>query len=333
MLKFLNFSKYSLVLLGFIALSHAQVQPKATKSMGVQWPTKPVTLVVGYPAGSGIDTVARFLAQELREKTNQTWIVDNKPGAVANLAARYVASAAPDGYTVLFTPNSTHGINPHIYKNLGFDPIRDFQPVTSLLSLGFVLLVNPKTVPVNSVEELTQYLKARPGQLAYASGNASGHVAAEWYKQIVGFDAVHVPYKGVPQAINDMIGGNIHFMFADATLGIPTAKSGKLRALAVTNAIRVQSIPEVPTMLESGVKGYDFTSWFGVFLPAKTPMEITEKFAEYCNSVMTTPKAKEFLLGLGAEPNPSNPEAFAKVVEKEINKWGPIVKAAKIEPE
>jgi len=332
-LKFLNFSKYSLVLLGFIALSHAQVQPKATKSMGVQWPTKPVTLVVGYPAGSGIDTVARFLAQELREKTNQTWIVDNKPGAVANLAARYVASAAPDGYTVLFTPNSTHGINPHIYKNLGFDPIKDFQPVTSLLSLGFVLLVNPKTVPVNTVEELTQFIKARPGQLAYASGNASGHVAAEWYKQIAGFDAVHVPYKGVPQAINDMIGGNIHFMFADATLGIPTAKSGKLRALAVTNSVRVQSIPEVPTMLESGVKDYDFTSWFGVFFPAKATMEITEKFAQDCNAVMTTAKAKEFLFGLGAVPNPSNPQAFAKVVEREINKWGPIVKAAKIEPE
>ena len=333
LLKFLKFSQRCLVILGLVSLCHAQILPKTTKSNGVQWPTKPVTLVVGYPAGSGIDTVARFLAQELREKTNQAWIVENKPGAVANLAARYVASAPPDGYTVLFTPNSTHGINPHIYKNLGFDPIKDFQPVTSLLSLGFVLLVNPKTVPVSTVEELTQFIKARPGQLAYASGNASGHVAAEWYKQIVGFDAVHVPYKGVPQAISDMIGGNIHFMFADATLGIPTAKSGKLKPLAVTNSIRVQSIPDVPTMLESGVKGYDFTSWFGVFFPAKAPMDITEKFAEYCNAVMTTPKAKEFLLGLGAEPNPSNPEAFAKVVEREINKWGPIVKAAKIEPE
>ncbi len=332
----LKLLKTCFLLLIFLVLAQAQAQaqPKSNQiQSSLTWPTKPVTLVVGYPAGSGIDTVARFLAQELREKTGQAWIVDNKPGAVANLAARYVAAASPDGYTVLFTPNSTHGINPHIYKNLGFDPIKDFQPVTSLLSLGFVLLVNPKTVPVNTVEELTQFIKARPGQLAYASGNASGHVAAEWYKQIAGFDAVHVPYKGVPQAINDMIGGNIHFMFADATLGIPTAKSGKLRALAVTNSVRVQSIPEVPTMLESGVKDYDFTSWFGVFFPAKVSMEITEKFAQDCNAVMTTAKAKEFLFGLGAVPNPSNPQAFAKVVEREINKWGPIVKAAKIEPE
>jgi tripartite-type tricarboxylate transporter receptor subunit TctC len=308
------------------------VKPSNPK-LAVVWPNKAVTLVVGYPAGSGIDTVARFLAQELREKTNQAWIVDNKPGAVANLAARYVANSAPDGYTVLFTPNSTHGINPHIFKNLGFDPIKDFQPVTSLLSLGFVLLVNPKVVPVNTVDELSSYLKNRPGKLAYASGNASGHVAAEWYKQIVGFDAVHVPYKGVPQAISDMIGGNIHFMFADATLGIPTAKSGKLKALAVTNSNRVPSIYDVPTMTESGVPGYDFTSWFGVFFPASIPLEITEKFASLCNGVMATDKAKEFLRGLGAEPFPNTPENFTKIVEREINKWGPIVKAARMEAE
>jgi len=328
---FFQCSIFFFVIIGF---SQAQLSNKSSKnSIAMSWPNRPVTLVVGYPAGSGIDTVARFLAQELREKTGQAWIVDNKPGAVANLAARYVANATPDGYTVLFTPNSTHGINPHIFKNLGFDPLKDFQPVTSLLSLGFVLLVNPKLVPVNNVDELSSFLKNRPGKLAYASGNASGHVAAEWYKQIVGFDAVHVPYKGVPQAINDMIGGNIHFMFADATLGIPTAKAGKVKALAVTNSNRVPSIPDVPTMLESGVAGYDFTSWFGVFFPASVPIEISEKFALYCNSVMTTEKAKEFLRGLGAAPYPNSPENFTKVVEKEINNWGPIVKAAKIEAE
>lgn len=297
------------------------------------WPARPVTLVVGYPAGSGIDTVARFLADGLRERTGQSWIVENRPGAVANIAARHVARAAPDGYTVLFTPNSSHGINPHMFRSLGFDPVKDFQPVTTLLTLGFVLVVNPETVPVSSVTELTAYIKARPGKLAYASGNASGRVAAEWYRQIAGFDAVHVPYKGVPQAITDMLGGTIHFMFADATLGLPTAKSGKLRALAVTNAKRLASAPEIPTMMESGVPGYEVSSWFGVFLPAGAPLDITRRFAELCNTIMGTAKAREFLNNLGAEPYPGSPESFAKVVVAEIAKWGPIVKAAGIEPE
>lgn len=312
----------------------AAVAPQAQAQAQVQtWPTRPVTMVLGYPAGSGIDTVARFLAEGLRERTGQAWIVENRPGAVANLAARQVARAAPDGYTVLFTPNSSHGINPHMFKSLGFDPIKDFQPVTTLLTLGFVLVVNPQTVPVSSVAELTSYLKARPGKLAYASGNASGRVAAEWYRQIVGFDAVHVPYKGVPQAITDMLGGNIQFMFADATLGLPTAKSGKLRALAVTNARRLSGAPDIPTMIESGVPGYEVSSWFGVFLPAGAPMEITRRFAELCNGIMGTDKAREFLNNLGAEPFPGSPESFAKIVVAEIAKWGPIVRAAGIEPE
>lgn len=303
------------------------------RAQAQSWPTRPVTMVLGYPAGSGIDTVARFLADGLRERTGQSWIVENRPGAVANLAARHVARAAPDGYTVLFTPNSSHGINPHMFKSLGFDPINDFQPVTTLLTLGFVLVVNPQTVPVNSVAELSAYLKARPGKLAYASGNASGRVAAEWYRQITGFDAVHVPYKGVPPAIADMLGGNIHFMFADATLGLPTAKSGKLRALAVTNAKRLSGVPDIPTMMESGVPGYELSSWFGVFLPAGAPMDITRRFAELCNALMGTDKAREFLNKLGAEPYPGSPESFAKVVAAEIAKWGPIVRAAGIQPE
>lgn len=297
------------------------------------WPARPVTMVVGYPAGSGIDTVARFLADGLRERTGQSWIVENRPGAVANLAARHVARAAPDGYTVLFTPNSSHGINPHMFKSLGFDPVKDFQPVTTLLTLGFVLVVNPRTVPVNSVAELTAYIKSRPGKLAYASGNASGRVVAEWYRQIAGFDAVHVPYKGVPQAITDMLGGTIHFMFADATLGLPTAKSGKLRALAVTNAKRLPSVPDIPTMMESGVPGYEVSSWFGVFLPAGAPMDITRRFAELCNAIMGTDSARDFLNKLGAEPYPGSPESFAKIVVAEIAKWGPIVREAGIEPE
>jgi tripartite-type tricarboxylate transporter receptor subunit TctC len=305
----------------------------AAQAPASAWPAKTVSMVVGYPAGSGIDNVARFLADGLRERTGQTFIIENKPGAVGNIAAQTVARAATDGYTVLFTPNSSHGINPHMFKKLGFDPIKDFQPVTTLLTLGFVLIVNPQTVPVNTVSELTAYVQARPGKLAFASGNATGRVTAEWYRQLTGLDAVHVPYKGVPQALTDLLGGQVHFMFADATLGIPTARSGKVRALAVTNSRRLAAAPDIPTMQEAGVKGYSVESWFGVFMPAGTPMEITRKFADLCNAVMGTDKAREFLKNLGAEPFPGSPEAFGKIVAAEIAKWGPIVKAAGIEAE
>ena len=298
-----------------------------------QWPVRTVSMVVVYPPGSGIDNVARFLAEGLRERTGQTFIIENKPGAVGNIAAQTVARAAPDGYTILFTPNSSHGINPHMFKRLGFDPIRDFQPVTTILTLGFVLIVNPQTVPVTSVAELTAYVRARPGKLAYASGNATGRVTAEWYRQITGIDAVHVPYKGVPQAITDLLGGQVHFMFADATLGIPTARSGKVRALAVTNARRISAAPDIPTMIESGVKGYSVESWFGVLFPAGASMDTTRRLSELCNAAMATDKAREFLRTLGAEPFPGSPEAFAKVIAAEIDKWGPIVRAAGIEAE
>lgn len=297
------------------------------------WPTRPVTLVLGYTAGSGIDSVARFLADALRERTGQPWIVENRPGASTNIAARHVARAAPDGYTVLFTASSSHGVNPSLFKSLGFDPIKDFQPVTSLLSIGFVLVVNPRTVPVNSVAELTAYLKARPGKLAFASGNPSGRLAAEWYRQIAGFDAVHVPYKGEPQAITDMLGGDIHFMFLAATMGVPTAKSGKLRALAVTNPKRLASMPQVPTMMESGVSGYEVFGWFGLFLPAGAPMDVARRLAELSNAIMGSEKGREYLNKLGTEPYPGTPESFAKLVAAEIAKWGPIARAAGIQPE
>lgn len=296
------------------------------------WPAKPVTLVVGTQAGAGLDTIARYLAQGLRERTGQAFVVENKPGALGNIGAQAVARAAPDGYTAFMATHSTHCINPHLIKNLGIDPVRDFQPVTTFLAIGFVLIVNPQ-LPVKSVAELSAYLKANPGKFAYASGNGFGRVVAEWYRQIVGFDAVHVPYKGVPAAINDILGGRVHFMFADATLAISNARAGKVRALAVTPPKRVSIAPEIPTMLESGVAGFVADGWLAVFLPAGAPMDITRKFADHINAVMTTDKAREFLRGAGAEPLPGSPESLAKSLIDENAKWGAIVKKAGIEPE
>lgn len=294
------------------------------------WPARAVTLIVGYPAGSGTDRVARFLADGLRERTGQPFVVENRPGALGNIAAQTVARAAPDGNTVLFTPNSSHGINPHLFrdKGLGFDPIKDFQPVTSLMKVGFLLVVNPQTMPVRSVGELTAYAKERPNKLSYASGNATGQVAAELYRQITGIDAVHVPYKGVPPAVTDLLGGQVHFMFADVSFALGVVRSGKLRALAVTTEKRLPSMPDIPTMMEAGVPNYVVEAWMGLLFPAGAPAEATHKLADMANSIVTSEKGRDFLAKLGAEPFPGSPAAFAATIRNEIAKWEPVVKAA-----
>jgi len=296
------------------------------------WPARPVTLVVGTSAGSGLDTIARFLSQELRERTGQPFLVENKPGAAGNIGAQYVARAAPDGYTAVVGTISTHAINPHLFRNTGIDPVKDFQPVTTFFYIGFVLLVDPK-LPVNSVAELTAYLKANPGKVAYASGNQFGRIMAELYRQIVGFDALHVPYKSVPQAMTDLISGRVQFLFADATLGLSTARSGKARAIAVTGSSRLPAAPEIPTMIEAGVPGYVAAGWVALFFPAHTPIEIARKLADLTNQAMTTDKAREFLRKAGTEPMPGSPESLAKAVIEDSAKWGAVVRKAGIEPQ
>jgi tripartite-type tricarboxylate transporter receptor subunit TctC len=183
------------------------------------------------------------------------------------------------------------------------------------------------------VAELTAFLKARPGKMAYASGNATGRVAAELYRQLTGVDAIHIPYKGVPPAVNDLLGGQVHFAFIDATLGIPTARSGKLRALAVTNDQRLSAAPELPTMAEAGVAGFELSGWFALFAPAGAPREAVQKLNELSNALMTSARAREFLRQLGADPLPGSPESLARLVAGEIPRWRQVVKAAGIEPE
>lgn len=309
------------------ALAWAFAAPLCAQS----WPAKPVTMVVGYPAGSGIDILARFLAENLRERTGQPFIVQNKPGGFGVVAAQSVARTAPDGYTILFGPASI-AVNVHLFKDLGYDPLRDFTPVTTAVSTGFVLLVNPETVPVSSVAELTEYIKARPGKLAYGSGMASGRVAADLYLSLAGLNAMFVPYKGVPPSLNALMAGQIQFIFADSTFGISQARAGKVRALAVTNPQRISAAPDIPTMAESGVPGYDLVGWYAVFLPANAPKEIAHKLATLSNASVTTEKAREFLSKLASDPYPGSPESLAKLLVSEIAKWGRLIKAAGIEP-
>lgn len=298
-----------------------------------QWPAKPMTMLVGYPAGGGLDMVARFLAEGLRERLGQPVVVENKVGAVGNIAGQAAALAAPDGYTILLTANATHAANPHLFKKMPFDPVKDFTPVTTLVSLGFILVVDPATVPVNSVAELTQYIKARPGKLFYASGNATGRIAMEMYQSLAGLSIVHVPYKATPTAVGDLISGRVQLMFIDATFGLGQIRAGKLRALAVTTRNRISSAPNIPTMGEAGLAGYDISAWFALFLPPNAPRDIVQKLADASNAVMTSDKAREHLNKLAADPFPGTPESLARFVDSEIEKWGRLVKAAGIEPE
>ncbi len=313
------------------AMALALASAAATSAWGQAWPSKPVTLVVGTTAGSGLDTIARFLAQGLREKTGQAFVIENKAGAAGNIGAQYVARAAPDGYTAIVATHSTHCINPHVLKG-SIDPVREFQPITTFAAIGFVLLASPQ-LPVKSVSELTAYIKERPGKMSFASGNQFGRVVAEWYRQIYGLDAVHVPYKGVPQAVSDLMAGRVDFLFADSSLGIATARSGKARALAMTTPKRLSSAPEIPTMIESGVNGFVADGWLALFFPAHTPMDITRKLADLTNQVMTTDAAREFLRKVYSEPWPGSPETLAKSVVEENAKWGEIVRKAGIQPE
>lgn len=298
------------------------------------WPAKQVSVIVGFPAGSGTDNAARFLVEGLRQRTGQPFIVSNRPGAIGNIAALAVARSPADGYTMLFTPNSTHSANIHLFRNLPFDPVKDFSPVTTILTLPFLMLVNPTVTPVNSVAELTQFIKANPGKVMYGSGSATGRVAAELYRSMAGVEALNVPYNGTPPAIVDLLGGRLNFVFADVGSGLPFARSGKARALAVTSSKRTTLAPDLPTMGESGLSGnYDLVSWMAVFLPANAPKDIVQKLADLCNAVITNENARESFRKLGAEPYPGSPETLARLVDSETAKWGRIVKGAGIEPE
>jgi tripartite-type tricarboxylate transporter receptor subunit TctC len=319
--------KFSGVLLGTLGSLFA-----AVASAQVPWPSKPVTMIVGYPAGSGIELVGRILADQLKERLGQPVIVENKPGAIGNIAAQTVARATPDGYTLLYTPNSTHAANIHLYKDIGFDPVKDFAPVTTVVAHPFFLAVNPKT-PVNSVAELTAYLKARPGKTQYGSGSATGLVAAELYRSMAHLDTLHVPYKGMPQAYADLFGARLDFIFADSQLGYNYIKSGKIRGLAVTSGKRFSLAPDMPTMAESGFPGFDLSSWHAVFMPAATPRDIVNKLAQASNAAMSTEKAREGMKGLFVEPFPGTPESLGRLVQSEMDKWGRIIKGAGIQPQ
>jgi tripartite-type tricarboxylate transporter receptor subunit TctC len=304
-----------------IAASAAGAQP---------YPAKPITIVVPFAAGSGTDSITRIVAQYLSVALNQSVVVENKVGASGVLAATYVARAAPDGYTLLMATNSTHSANPHLFKNLGYDPVKDFAPVARLGSYVFMLVVG-KDVPVTTLQELVAYAKANPGKLTYASGNTTGIVAGETFKSKAGVDILHVPYKSTPPAINDVLGGRISMIVIDMAPGIEHVRAGNFRALAVTTKERSALLPDLPSLAEAGIPGYDVTSYAALFAPAGTPKEIVDKLNAEVRKIIADPEAKKRIAVTGFDAFSGPPESLAAFVQTELVNWGKLIKDAGIE--
>jgi tripartite-type tricarboxylate transporter receptor subunit TctC len=296
------------------------------------YPAKPVTFIVPFAAGSATDQLARALGQSITVDTKQAVVVDNKAGASGMLAAQAVARAPADGYTVLITTNTTHAANEHLYKKLPYDPVKDFAPVTGLGKGGQVLVVNAASA-YKSVADLLAAARKAPGKLTFGSGSSSSRVAGELFQQMSGTDILHVPYKSNPLAITDLLGGQIDMMITDTSTGVPQIRSGKLRALGVSTAKRLPMLPDVPTISEAGVKGYDMGYWFAAYVPAGTPQPVVQRLNELLANGVKSAAAKAFFETSGGEPFPTTPEALAAFQVEEAKKWGRVIKAAGIEPE
>jgi tripartite-type tricarboxylate transporter receptor subunit TctC len=297
-----------------------------------KYPDKPITFIVPFAAGSATDQLARALGQSITEQTQAAVVVDNKAGASGMLAAQAAARAAPDGHTVLITTNTTHAANEHLYKKLPYDPVKDFAPVSGLGKGGQVLVVAANS-PHKSVKELVEFAKKNPGKLTFGSGSSSSRVAGELFQQMAGVELLHVPYKSNPLAITDLLGGQIALMITDTSTGVPQIKAGKLRALGVSTAKRLPMLPDVPTIDEAGVKGYDMGYWFAAYVPAQTPPSVVQRLNELLIAALKTPQIKAFFDTSGGEPFPTTPEQLAKFQLDETGKWGRVIKKAGIEPE
>ena len=293
------------------------------------FPTKPSRLVVPFPPGGPLDVIGRLIAQQLGERWGQNVVVENKPGAGGNIGADFVAKATPDGYTVVMGALSTHAVNPSLYSKMPYDAQKDFAPITRVAITPNVLVVNP-ALPVNSVKELIAYAKAHPGKLSFGSGStgSAGHLAGELLKVDAGIDMVHVPYKGAAPAMQALLAGDTQLMFDNLANAMAQVKAGKLRALAVTTAERSKLAPELPTMAEAGVAGFDISTWFGLFAPAGTPPEIVGKWNSDVVRILDSPEMRERLIAQGAEAAPDSPADFARFVAGELTKYARIVKAS-----
>jgi tripartite-type tricarboxylate transporter receptor subunit TctC len=300
--------------------------------MAQAYPNKPITLVIPFAAGSGTDFVARTVAQKLSERLKQPVVVDNKAGASAQIAAQFVAKAAPDGYTLFMTTNTSHSANPWMFKTLNYDPIKDFTPIVRVGELPFALAINPK-IPANTLQEFIDYAKKTPGKLAYATPNSTSLVAMETIKNIAGLDIVAVPYKASPQAMTDLIAGEVHVYVVDLGSGMASLKSDRVRLLAVTTAKGSQSFPGTPA-IASVVKGFDLVSWNGIFGPANLPRPIVDKINAEMQAIFADKDFQAKIAATGFELDPTKtPEEFAKYVDFQLKHWGEMLRNAGVKPQ
>lgn len=297
-----------------------------------RYPDKPITFVVPFAASSATDLLARALGQSITEQTKQQVLVDNKAGASGMLAAQAAARAQPDGYTVLITTNTTHAANEHLYKKLSYDPVKDFVPVSGLGKGGQVLVVRAES-GFKTVADLVARAKQQPGKLSFGSGSSSSRVAGEMLKQLSGTEILHVPYKSNPQAVTDLLGGQIDFMITDTATGLPHVRAGKLRALGYSTTKRSPLLPEVPTLEEAGVKGYDMGFWFAAYVPAGTPQPVVARLGELLHTAVKSAAAKSFFENSGVEGWTTGSDELARFQAAETRKWGRVIKAAGIEAE
>jgi tripartite-type tricarboxylate transporter receptor subunit TctC len=329
-MAFSTFSRRSVLALG-LGLAAAAVGPAA---LAQGFPDRPITMVVPFAAGGSTDVVARIIAQKMSEDLGQQVIVQNVAGAGGNLGADNVARADPDGYTILMGTVATHALNPLILKSTPYDPEKDFSPVSLLVVVPNVLVVNPE-LPVKTVQELVALLKAEPDKYAYASsGNGTPlHLSGELFKSMAGVSMQHIPYKGSGPALNDVIGNQVPIMFDNLPSSSGHIKAGTLRALAVTTAERAPSFPDLPTVAESGIPGYETYTWNALFAPANTPHDVVMRLNASANKAMTDPAVIQRMKEFSATIVGSTPEELGAHVKAELAKWGPVVKGANIQME
>jgi tripartite-type tricarboxylate transporter receptor subunit TctC len=294
------------------------------------YPGRPITLIVPFSAGGATDNLAREIAENLRTSFKQTVLVENKPGAGTTIASGYVARARPDGYTVLFAASSL-GIAPSLYKNAGYDPLKDFEPVTLMASITHVLVVNP-AVPAKNVRELIQWVKANPGKVDYASVGAgtTTHLEAELFKKMTGVEMSHVPYKGSQPALVDVIAGRVPVMFDALASSGPMARDGRLRILGVTTEKRSKVAPDIPTIAENGLKGFDVMTWMGLLVPKGTPKSVTAQLNDAVQKALARPEVQSRLQNLGFDTIGYGPEQFSDYLKHDIRTWSTLIKEQNI---
>ena len=301
----------------------------AAPVLSADYPVKPVRIIVGASTGGGVDITARMLAIKLSELFKQQFVVENRAGASGNIGTEAAARATPDGYVLLMGTIGTLTINPGLYKNLSFDTVRDFAPIARAADATNILVVHP-SVPARNVKELTAVAKQRPGELLFGSpqNGTAGHLAGELFNSMAGVKLVHIPYKGGAPAMIDLISGQLQLMFATTSTSLQHIRAGKLRALAVTTAKRSALVPELPTMIESGLPGFEVNNWYGLVAPAKTPPEVIAVLNRQVRAALEAPDVRESMLKQGLDPAGGTPEEFGAYIRSELAKWSKVIRAS-----